>query len=95
MYLLVQLHLKPYKKPMDDFLAIGCSFSLLMIFICSIIFKYAALTDTEAIQQQMSKEQKDDFVVSQVTAPHSSSGRASSPAVSSPPTVSPPTVSPP
>ena len=33
-YLLVQIHLKPYKKPMDDFLAIGCSFSLLMIFIC-------------------------------------------------------------
>ena len=42
-----------------------------MIFICSIIFKYAALTDTEAIQQKMSIEQRGDFVVSQVTAPRS------------------------
>ena len=46
-YLLVQMQAKPYKHRTDEYLATGSSFGLLMVFFCSIIFKYTSLTDTE------------------------------------------------
>ena len=63
-YLMIQLQARPYKHATDDYLASASSFGLLMIFICSIIFKYTTLTDTEDIQDKMSTEQKGDYVVS-------------------------------
>ena len=49
-HLLVQLVARPYKNPMDDYLAQGSSFSLLMLFICCLIYKFDALTASEALQ---------------------------------------------
>ena len=65
-YLMIQLQARPYKHATDDYLASASSFGLLMIFICSIIFKYTSLTDTEDIQGKMSIEQQGDYVVSTV-----------------------------
>jgi len=62
--LMIQLQAKPYKNDSDDYLASSASFGLLMVFVCSIFFKYTSLTDTEAIQDKMSIEQKSDYVVS-------------------------------
>ena len=63
-YLMIQLQARPYKHPTDDYLATASSFGLMMLFICSIIFKYTTLTDTEDIQDKMSIEQQGDYVVS-------------------------------
>ena len=63
-YLMIKLQAKPYKHATDDYLATSSSFGLLMIFVCSIFFKYTSLTDTEDIQDKMSTEQRDDYVVS-------------------------------
>ena len=65
-YLMIQLQAKPYKHATDDYLATASSFGLLMIFICSIFFKYTTLTDTQDIKDKMSIEQKGDYVVSTV-----------------------------
>ena len=63
-YLMIQLQAQPYKNATDDYLATASSFGLLMVFICSIFFKYTSLTDTEDIQDKMSIEQKGDYIVS-------------------------------
>ena len=65
-YLMVQLQAAPYKKQSDDFLAAASSFSLVMVFFCSVIYKYAALVNTESLQDKMSLEQKGDYIVSSV-----------------------------
>ena len=52
-FLLVQLQAKPYKNAADDYLAAASSFALLMLFMCSIIFKYDALTASEDLQAKM------------------------------------------
>ena len=62
-FLLVQLQSKPYKSASDDFLASAASFALLMLFICSIIYKYVELTDTEDVFNKMSLEQQQDYGV--------------------------------
>ena len=63
-FLMIQLQAKPYAHATDDYLATASSFGLLMLFVCSIIFKYTSLTDTEDIQDKMSTEQKSKYVVS-------------------------------
>ena len=65
-FLLIQLQAKPYKNPADDYLASASSFALLMLFTCSIIFKYDALTSSEDLQSKMSIEQKDNYLVPNV-----------------------------
>ena len=62
-YLMVQLQASPYKNPSDDYLAVASSFSLLMVFFCSVIYKYAALVVVEDLQEKMSIEQQDDYIV--------------------------------
>ena len=37
-----------------------------MVFFCSVIYKYAALTGNEVLQKKLSLEQKEDYVVSSV-----------------------------
>ena len=62
-YLMVQLQANPYRNRSDNYLAVAASFSLLMVFFCSIIFKYDALTVSEDLQTKMSIEQKQDYIV--------------------------------
>ena len=63
MYLMIQLQAQPYKNQSDNYLAVASSFSLLMVFFCSVIYKYAALTAVEDLQDKMSIEQKGDYIV--------------------------------
>ena len=62
-YLMVQLQATPYKKKSDDYLAVASSFALLMVFFCSVIYKYDALTVSDNLRAKMSIEQKDDYIV--------------------------------
>ena len=66
-FLLIQMQAKPYRNPSDDMLASASSFSLLMVFVCSIFYKYAALTDAEELQAKMSLEQREDYIMSSLT----------------------------
>ena len=61
---MVQLQAKPYKNESDDYLALGSSFGMMMVFLCSIIYKYAELTNSEDIQDKMSIEQRGNYMVS-------------------------------
>jgi hypothetical protein len=63
-FLLIQLQAKPYKNPSDDLLASASSFALLMVFLCSIFYKYASLIDSEELQAKMSDEQREDYITS-------------------------------
>ena len=54
---MVQLQASPYKSQSDDYLATASSFSLLMVFFCCIIYKFASLTASEDLQSKMSLEQ--------------------------------------
>ena len=63
---MVQLQAAPYKSQSDDYLAVASSFSLLMYFFCSIIYKYASLTASEDLQAKMSLEQTEDYIVNNV-----------------------------
>jgi len=63
MYLMVQLQAQPYKNMSDNYLAVATSFSLLMVFFICVIYKYAALTGSEDLQEKMSIEQKNDYIV--------------------------------
>lgn len=65
-YLMIQLQAKPFVNRSDDYLALSSSFCLLMLFICSILYKYEALTESAAIRGKMSIEQRDDYVYSEV-----------------------------
>ena len=38
-YMLLQMQVAPYAETSDDFLANGCSFALLVFFLCCIAFK--------------------------------------------------------
>ena len=62
-YLMVQLQAQPYKSQSDNYLAVASSFSLLMVFFCSVIYKYDALTVSDALRAKMSIEQRDDYIV--------------------------------
>ena len=44
-YLLIQMQVGPYMETSDDFLANGCSFSLVVYFLCCIMFKVGTLTE--------------------------------------------------
>jgi len=43
LYLALQLQVMPYRKRVDDHLALGCSLSLSVMFLCTIFYKYASL----------------------------------------------------
>jgi hypothetical protein len=50
----------------DNYLAVASSFSLLMVFVSSILYKLAALTSIEDLQDKMSIEQQADYIVDNV-----------------------------
>lgn len=62
-FLMFQLQAKPYRSNSDDYLACASSFSLLVLFICSTIYKYDELTSSVDVQSKMSTEQKDDYII--------------------------------
>ena len=65
-YLMVQLQAKPYKNEANDYLAAASSFSLLMVYLCSILYKFDSLTADTNIQRAMTNEQIDDYIVQPV-----------------------------
>ena len=62
-FLLFQVQSNPYVSLHDDHLSTACSFALTSIFICSIAFKYSSMTDLHDIQQKMSEEQRQIYVM--------------------------------
>ena len=60
-----QLQARPYKHQSDNYLAIASSFALLMVFICSILYKYDSLTATDDLREKMSIEQEAKYIVNQ------------------------------
>ena len=62
-FLMVQLQTNPYRNRSDNYLAVSSSFSLLMVFFCSLIYKYDALTASDDVREKMSIEQRDDYIV--------------------------------
>ena len=61
--LFFQVQAAPYNDMSDDYLAAASSFSLLILFLCCITFKYAALVELPDIQQRISIEQMQIYVV--------------------------------
>lgn len=62
-YQLVQQGVNPYRNNADAFLAMACSFSLTILFITLIFYKFANLTDVRDLQAQMSYEQREDYII--------------------------------
>lgn len=65
-YLLIQQHAKPFLKTTDDYVAISSSFSLVVLFVCCVYYRFSILTELKAINDQMSYEQRQNFVFSTV-----------------------------
>ena len=63
-FLLFQVQAAPYLEMADDFLASASSFGLVAMFICATAFKNIALTDLSDVQEKMSTEQKELYVIS-------------------------------
>ena len=59
-----QLMASPFRDPYDNFLASATSFSIVVSFLCANYFKYSALLDLDDIQDKMSSEQRETFVIS-------------------------------
>ena len=53
-YLVAQLLCMPYKSFTDNHLGIGCNLFMVMLFLASIFYKFAMLTDLAALQDRMS-----------------------------------------
>ena len=59
--LFFQVQAAPYNDMSDDYLAAVSSFSLLILFLCCIGFKYSALIELPGIWARMSGEQQDVY----------------------------------
>ena len=60
------LHLRPRACCTDDYLATTCSFSLVVLLLCSLMFKIGTLTELDEISDRMSVEQTHDYAVNAV-----------------------------
>ncbi len=67
MFMLFQLQVQPFTNMFDGYLATTCSFSLVVIFLCAYAFKEAMLLDLPDIQDKMSLEQLDVYVLNHQT----------------------------
>lgn len=65
-FLMIQLQAQPFRQRTDNYLALSSSFGLLMLFFCSILYKYAALTSHRQLQLHMSEEQRTVYLVPSV-----------------------------
>ena len=62
-HLSIQQQLWPWKNFADNYLALGCNLSLVTLFTASIFFKFAILTEIKDIQDAMSHELREDYVL--------------------------------
>jgi len=60
-YLAIQMQMMPYRTHADNYLAAGCSLSLVVLFLTAIFYKFAMLTQVKDLQDRMSQEQREDF----------------------------------
>ena len=60
-YLTIQTIASPFAKSSDNFFASGCSLLLAILFVCSVFYKFSALTSLEDLQRVMSTGQKSDY----------------------------------
>ena len=63
-FLMIQLQTKPYLQESDDYFALASSFSMLVLFLCCMVYKYDALTSEASVIGKMSLEQREDYGVS-------------------------------
>ena len=63
-YLAIQLVASPFRKLEDNFMAATSSLALSMLFVLCLLYKYGALTQLDGLQEVMSLELRDDYVVS-------------------------------
>ena len=66
-YLLFQVQAKPFREISDDYLASAASLAIVVIFLTSYAFKDAELVNLPDIQDKMATEQRERYVLSQVT----------------------------
>ena len=52
-YLMIQLQTKPYLHESDDYFALASSFSMLVLFLCCMVYKYDALTSEASVIDKM------------------------------------------
>ena len=66
-YLAVQLMAAPFKSLSDDFMAATSSLALSMLFVICLLYKFGALTQLRDVQEVISLDLHDDYVVPYVT----------------------------
>ena len=66
-YLAIQLTASPFRKRADDFMAATSSLALATLFVLCLIYKFGVLTQLNDVQEVMSLELYDDYVVSYVS----------------------------
>ena len=62
-FLVAQAQAMPYRSQFDNYVGIGCSFSLAVLFLACIFYKVTTLTELQSLQARMSYEQHEDFVL--------------------------------
>ena len=62
-FLLLQMQSGPFRDTSDDYLANASSFSLVIVFLCCIIFKIGSLTELDVLKRRMAPEQREAFDV--------------------------------
>lgn len=67
LYLTFQVHASPFTDVHDDFLALGCSVGLAILFVLCILYKFSALTQLTKVQAVMSPELFTDYILSYVS----------------------------
>ena len=67
LFLAIQLTASPFRQRADDFMAATSSLALAMLFVLCLLYKYGALTQRDDVQELLSLELQNDYVVSYVT----------------------------
>ena len=62
-FLLIQAQLMPYTSRLNNYLGLGCSLSLTVLFLTCIFYKISSLTELHELQSRMSYEQQEDYVL--------------------------------
>ena len=62
-FLCIQAQSTPFMSRADNFLALACSLSLSVMFLCTIFYKNATLTELPAIRDRMSLEQRATYEI--------------------------------
>jgi hypothetical protein len=65
-FLLVQLQSQPFVLASDNYVALSSSFSMLLLFFCSVLYKFDALTSESHVNEAMSSTQKATYITSEV-----------------------------